>query len=100
LANQDGQFRERPEYKLEGTPADGGGVLVCDGGIAARGIALDAVTGELLWIHGEHEGARRGGSTAAFGRGLAYWSDGKDERILLCDAGYQLICLMRRRACA
>jgi quinoprotein glucose dehydrogenase len=48
-------FGNRPEYKLEGTPLMVGGVLYATAGSRRAAIALDAVTGELLWIHGEHE---------------------------------------------
>ncbi|HEV2687112.1 MAG TPA: PQQ-binding-like beta-propeller repeat protein, partial [Bryobacteraceae bacterium] len=57
-------------------------------------IALDAATGELLWVHGEHEGARGAAAPRQLsGRGLAYWSDGKEERIIYVTPGYRLIAL-------
>ena len=38
-----------------------GGVVYATAGSRRAAIALDAATGELLWVHGEHEGdARRG----------------------------------------
>jgi quinoprotein glucose dehydrogenase len=87
-------FGNRPEYKLEGTPLMVNGVVYTTAGSRRAAIALDAVTGELLWIHGEHEGARGGAAPRQLsGRGLAYWSDGKEERILYVTPGYQLICL-------
>src|SRR6266404_1679680 len=87
-------FGNRPEYKLEGTPLMVGGVLYATAGSRRAAIALDAVTGELLWIHGEHEGERGGAAPRQLsGRGLAYWSDGKDERILYVTPGYRLISL-------
>ncbi len=85
----------RPEYKLEGTPLMVNGVVYTTAGLAARSvIALDAVTGELLWVHGEHEGER--GAVAPrqlSGRGLAYWSDGKQETIIYMTPGYRLVAL-------
>src|SRR5882672_3609060 len=48
----------RPEYKLEGTPLMVNGVVYATAGSRRAAIALDAATGELLWVHGEHEGAR------------------------------------------
>jgi quinoprotein glucose dehydrogenase len=84
----------RPEYKLEGTPLMVNHRLYATAGSRRAVIALDPATGELLWVHGEHEGAR--GSAAPrqlSGRGLAYWTDGKDERILYVTPGYRLICL-------
>ena len=87
-------FGNRQEYKLEGTPLMVNGVLYATAGSRRAAIALDAATGELLWIHGEHEGARGGAAPRQLsGRGLAYWSDGKEERILYVTPGYQLICL-------
>jgi len=87
-------FGNRPEYKLEGTPLMVNGVLYATAGSRRAAIAVDAATGELLWIHGEHEGARGGAAPRQLsGRGLAYWSDGKDERIFYVTPGYQLICL-------
>src|SRR5690349_4551711 len=87
-------FGNRPEYKLEGTPLMVNGVLYVTAGSRRAAIALDAVTGEVLWVHGEHEGVRGGAAPRQLsGRGLAYWSDGKDERILYVTPGYQLICL-------
>jgi len=84
----------RPEFKLEGTPLMVNGVLFATGGSRRAAFALDAATGELLWVHGEHEGARGAASPRQLsGRGLAYWSDGKEERILYVTPGYRLICL-------
>src|SRR5213076_1423111 len=53
-------FGTRPEYKLEGTPLMVKGVLYTTAGSRRAVIALDPATGELLWIHGEHEGKRGG----------------------------------------
>src|SRR5436309_9679250 len=87
-------FGNRPEYKLEGTPLMVNGVLYATAGSRRAAIAVDAATGELLWIHGEHEGARGGAAPRQLsGRGLAYWSDGKEERILYTTPGYRLIAL-------
>lgn len=87
-------FGDRPEYKLEGTPLMANGVLYATAGSRRAIIALDPATGELLWIHGEHEGKRGGAAPRQLsGRGLAYWSDGKEERILYVTPGYRLICL-------
>ena len=55
-------------------------------------IALDAATGELLWVHGEREGPRGAAAPRQLsGRGLAYWTDGREERILYVTPGYRLI---------
>jgi quinoprotein glucose dehydrogenase len=87
-------FGNRPEYKLEGTPLMVNNVLYATAGSRRAIIALDPATGELLWIHGEHEGARGGAAPRQLsGRGLAYWSDGKEERVFYVTPGYRLICL-------
>ncbi len=84
----------RPEFKLEGTPLMINGVLYATAGSRRAAIALDAATGELLWVHGEHEGARGAAAPRQLsGRGLAYWTDGKEERVLYVTPGYRLICL-------
>jgi glucose dehydrogenase len=84
----------RPEYKLEGTPLMVNGVVYATAGSRRAAIALDAATGELLWVHGEHEGARGAAAPRQLsGRGLAYWTDGKEARILYVTPGYRLIAL-------
>ncbi len=87
-------FGDRPEYKLEGTPLMVNGVLYATAGSRRAVIALNPETGELLWIHGEHEGKRGGAAPRQLsGRGLAYWSNGKEERIFYVTPGFRLICL-------
>jgi quinoprotein glucose dehydrogenase len=84
----------RPEFNLESTPLMANGVLYAAAGTRRAVVALDAATGELLWTHGEREGAR--GSAAPrqlSGRGLAYWTDGREERILYVTPGYRLVAL-------
>ena len=87
-------FGPEPEYKFETTPLMANGVLYTTAGSRRAVVALDAATGELLWSHAEHEGAR---GTAAprrlSGHGLAYWTDGTEERILYVTPGYRLIAL-------
>lgn len=87
----------RPEFKLEGTPLEIGGVIYATAGSRRGVIALDASNGELLWVHGEHEGARGAAAPRQLsGRGLAYWSDGRDARVLYVTPGYFLIALDAR----
>jgi glucose dehydrogenase len=84
----------RPEYKLEGTPLMAHGVLYTTGGTRRAVVALDAATGELLWAHSEREGARAAASPRQLsGRGVAYWTDGRDERVLYVTTGYRLVAL-------
>ncbi len=83
-----------PEFKLEGTPLMVGGVLYATGGTRRSVVALDASTGELRWMHGEREGVRGASAPRLLsGRGLAYWTDGTDERILYVTIGFRLVAL-------
>jgi quinoprotein glucose dehydrogenase len=82
----------RPEFKLEGTPLMVKGILYATGGTRRAVFALRAETGELLWTHSEFEGARAVNAPRQLsGRGLSYWTDGKDERILYVTPGYRLV---------
>ena len=84
----------RPEFQFEGTPLMVKGVVYSTAGTRRAVIALDAATGEQLWMHSENEGARGAAAPRQLsGRGLAYWSDGKEERILYVTPGYQLVAL-------
>src|SRR5439155_774893 len=82
----------RPEYKLEGTPLMVRGVLYATAGTRRSVVALDAATGELLWVHGEHDGRRGAAAPRQLsGRGLAYWTDGTQDRILYYTPGYAIV---------
>ncbi len=84
----------RPEFKLEGTPLMVGGVIYATAGTRRSVVALDAKTGEIIWTHSLREGTRAAISPRQLsGRGLSYWSDGKEERILYVTTGYKLTCL-------
>src|SRR5437773_4539117 len=84
----------RPEYQFEGTPLMANGVLYSTAGTRRAVIALDAATGELMWTHSEREAARGAAAPGQLsGRGLAYWTDGREERILYVTPGYRLVAL-------
>jgi quinoprotein glucose dehydrogenase len=87
----------RPEYQLESTPLMVHGVVYSTAGTRRAVVALDAATGELLWVHGEHEGERGAAAPRQLsGRGLAYWTDGREERIIYVTPGYRLLSLDAR----
>jgi quinoprotein glucose dehydrogenase len=87
----------RPEFKFESTPLMVNGRLFSTAGTRRAVVALDAATGELLWMHSEQEGARgQAAPRQLSGRGLAYWTDGKQERILYVTPGYRLVALDAR----
>ena len=84
----------RPEYQFEGTPLLVKGVLYTTAGSRRDVVALDPVTGEMLWMHRYDEGERgRVAPRQLSGRGVSYWTDGTDERILFVTPGYRLIAL-------
>src|SRR3954447_17298648 len=84
----------RPEFNLESTPLMVNGRLFSTAGTRRAVIALSATTGEMLWMHSEDEGARgQAAPRQLSGRGLSYWTDGREERILYVTPGYRLIAL-------
>ena len=84
----------RPEYNLEATPLVVKGVMYSTAGTRRSVVAVDAATGELLWVHGENEGKRgQSAPRQLSGRGLAYWTDGREERIIYVTPGYRMVAL-------
>jgi quinoprotein glucose dehydrogenase len=82
------------EFNNEGTPLMVNGVIYATAGTRRNVVALDAATGELLWTHFENEGQRAASAPRRLsGRGLAYWTDGREERILYVTPGYRLVAL-------
>jgi glucose dehydrogenase len=83
-----------PETNLQATPLMVGGVVYTTAGSRRAAVALDAATGELLWMHSEHEGERGAAAPRRLsGRGLAYWSDGRQARIIYVTPGYRMLAL-------
>jgi len=84
----------RPEFQFESTPLMVKGVVYTTAGSRRAVVALDAATGEMLWMHSENEGARGAAAPRQLsGRGLSYWTDGREQRILYVTPGYRLIAL-------
>jgi quinoprotein glucose dehydrogenase len=89
----------RPEFQLEATPLMVDGIVYTTAGTRRDVVALDAGTGELLWMHTEREGPRGAAAPRQLsGRGLAYWSEagsggGDAARILYVTPGYRLVAL-------
>jgi quinoprotein glucose dehydrogenase len=86
----------RPEFNFQVTPLMVDGVVYSTAGTRRAVVALDAVTGEMKWMHSENEG-KRGESAPRLlsGRGLAYWpgSGGQGARIVYVTPGYQMVAL-------
>ena len=87
----------RPEFNLESTPLMVKGVLYAAAGTRRSVVAVDAGSGELLWKFSYNEGKRAEAAPRQLsGRGLAYWTDGRSERIIYVTPGYQMIALDAR----
>jgi quinoprotein glucose dehydrogenase len=105
-------FGPTPEFYFRVTPLMADGVLYTTAGLRRTVVAIDAATGETLWMYRLDEGTR--GMTAprrSSGRGVAYWrssapasssalapSDAPREasRILVISPGFQLVALDAR----
>ena len=84
----------RPEFQYESTPLMVHGVIYVTAGTRRAVVALNAATGEMLWMHAEDEGVRgQNAPRQLSGHGVAYWTDGREERILYVTPGYRLIAL-------
>ena len=83
-----------PEYIFQSTPLMVNGVLYTTAGTRRAAVAMDATTGEMLWIHRLNEGERGSGAPRRLsGRGLTYWDDGDDGVVFYVTPGYRLIAL-------
>ena len=84
----------RPEFQFQSTPLMVNGRLFTTAGTRRAAVALDATTGEMLWMHSINEGKRGEAAPRQLsGRGLSYWSDGKSERVIYVTPGYQMVAL-------
>ena len=84
----------RPEFNFQSTPLEVDGILYSTAGTRRAVVALDAATGELIWMHSENEGKRGEAAPRQLsGRGLSYWSDGKESRIVYVTPGYRMVAL-------
>ena len=83
----------RPDFNLQTTPLMVNGVLYFTAGSHRNAVAVNAATGEMLWMHRFEEGRRAEISSRRMsGRGVGYWTDGKgDERVFYVTSGYHLI---------
>jgi quinoprotein glucose dehydrogenase len=86
-----------PETNFQSTPLMIDGVLYTTAGSRRDVVAIDAATGELLWVHRFDEGLRgQAAPRQMSGRGLAFWQDGDDARVIYVTPGYQMIALDAR----
>jgi len=84
----------RPEYRYQSTPLVIDGVLYSTGGSRRAVFALDARTGEFKWVFSIDEGERAENAPRQLsGRGLAFWQDGEDRRVVYVTPGYRMVAL-------
>ncbi len=88
-------FGPNPFVRSATTPLMVDGVLYATAGMRRSVVAIDAGTGETLWMWRMEEGERLEEAPRANpGRGVAYWSDGRgDDRILVVTPGYHMAAL-------
>lgn len=84
----------QPEYRLQATPLMANGMIYTTAGSRRAVVALDAGTGELRWVYSLDEGQRGANAPRQLsGRGLAYWEDGDDRRVIYVTPGYRMVAL-------
>lgn len=87
-------FGPTTDFTNPSTPLEINGVLYADIGTTRNVVALDATTGQVLWLWRPQEGKRfdtapRKGA----GRGVAYWEGADKTRIFDVTPGYHLVSL-------
>ncbi|HEY4303120.1 MAG TPA: PQQ-binding-like beta-propeller repeat protein [Gemmatimonadaceae bacterium] len=84
-----GQYGEDEYYRT--TPLYANGRILTVATNRRKAFAIDPATGKTMWQWGIDEGIRWQKAPRQFaGRGLAYWTDGTNERIIVTTPGYHL----------
>jgi quinoprotein glucose dehydrogenase len=90
-----GNYGPTPEARSITTPVMADGVVYATAGVTRNVVALDAATGETLWMYrptetkARFENAPRKGA----GRGVALWKSGHETRIFTVTPGFHLVSL-------
>ncbi|MEX2129957.1 MAG: hypothetical protein WD772_00605, partial [Pseudohongiellaceae bacterium] len=87
-------FGPSADFNNPSTPLEIDGILYANIASTRDVVALDATTGQVLWLWRSQEGARfdeapRKGA----GRGVAFWREGDEARVIDVTPGYQLVSL-------
>jgi quinoprotein glucose dehydrogenase len=77
----------------ETTPLMANGILYFTVGPRRNVVAVNPGTGETLWTWRVDEGERFEKAPRKVGRGVAYWTDGTNARIITVTPGFQLFAL-------
>ncbi len=84
-----GEYGEDEYYRT--TPLYANGRLLTVATNRRKAFAIDPATGKTLWQWGIDEGIRWQKAPRQFaGRGLSYWTDGTNERVIVVTPGYHL----------
>lgn len=88
------KFGPSPEFNNTSTPLEVDGVLYITAGATRNVAALDASSGQLLWMWRPQEGARYDSAPRkGAGRGVSFYRFGDETRILTITPGFQLVSL-------
>jgi quinoprotein glucose dehydrogenase len=83
-----------PDEYYRTTPLYANGRLFTVATTRRSAMAIDPETGETLWMYRLDEGIRWQKAPRQFaGRGPTYWTDGREERLLVVTPGYHLVSL-------
>jgi quinoprotein glucose dehydrogenase len=92
-----GAIGPKPEFKNEAAPLYVDGTLYLTAGLNRDVVALDPASGVERWRWSLEEGARAARAPRRnSGRGVSYWADGKDTRIVVVTPGFRLVSLDAR----
>jgi quinoprotein glucose dehydrogenase len=93
-------FGPTPEFYFRATPLMADGVLYTTAGIRRTVVAIEATTGETLWMYRLDEGPRGNNAPRrSSGRGVSYWRSAnasEPSRVVTISPGFQLISLDAR----
>jgi glucose dehydrogenase len=88
------KFGPTVDYNNPSTPLEIDGVLYANVGTTRNVLALDATSGQVLWMWRPQEGRRFDSAPRkGAGRGVAYWTDGDNTRIIDVSPGYHMVSL-------
>ncbi|MEX0902490.1 MAG: PQQ-binding-like beta-propeller repeat protein [Pseudohongiellaceae bacterium] len=88
------KFGPSPEFNNTSTPLEVDGVMYATMGATRNVVALDAANGQILWVWRPQEGERYDNAPRkGAGRGVAFYRNGDETRILTITPGFQLVSL-------
>jgi len=87
-------FGASPEFNYRTTPIMVNDILYATAGTRRTVVAIDPMNGETLWLYRLDEGERsQYAPRVNSGRGLAYWTNGNDKKIIYITPGYHMVAL-------